>query len=80
MTGCVSEEASPYYPEKNCWGPDEVVDTSLSLSRSCGGSMTFAEDEDGSLWYFSTTCLPSGFREVNPDDSIVYAPPCAEIE
>ncbi len=82
ISGCVSEEALPYHSQNECWGPYECADTSLSLGllgSGCGGSLTYAEDEDGNFWRFDSTCLPGGFKETNKiTESIAFAPRCDE--
>ena len=78
---CVEAGATPYDSENKCWGEYQTVDTSISfgIGGGCEGSITYAEDEDGNLWEFLSTCVPDCFN--NPDsltESIRFAPRCSD--
>lgn len=50
-----------YNSGKKCWEPYESIEPGFSITRSCGGSTTFAE-KDVEWWKFSDTCLPGGHK------------------
>jgi hypothetical protein len=55
-----------YDPSARCLLPYENL--GCVPDESCDESLTFAVDSKGDCWWFTSLCVPAGFRIVNPED------------